>query len=76
MISAVDETESVVRCIEAGADDYLPKPFNATILRARINAGLAKKKLYDLERARVHDVFCRFMPTTTSASAGSPQSAR
>jgi len=62
MISAVDETESVVRCIEIGADDYLPKPFNPVILRARINAGLAKKRLRDLERARVHDVFCRFMP--------------
>jgi adenylate cyclase len=62
MISAVDETESVVRCIEAGADDYLPKPFNPVILRARINAGLTKKRLHDLERARVHDVFCRFVP--------------
>ena len=62
MISAVDETESVVRCIEIGADDYLPKPFNPVILRARINAGLAKKRLHDLERARVHDVFCRFLP--------------
>lgn len=62
MISAVDETDSVVRCIEIGADDYLPKPFNPVILRARINAGLAKKRLHDLERARVHDVFCRFMP--------------
>ena len=62
MISAVDETESVVRCIEAGADDYLPKPFNPVILRARINAGLTKKRLHDLERARVHDVFCRFLP--------------
>ena len=62
MISAVDETESVVRCIETGADDYLPKPFNPVILRARINAGLTKKRLHDLERARVHDVFCRFLP--------------
>ena len=62
MISAVDETESVVRCIEIGADDYLPKPFNPVILRARINAGLTKKRLHDLERARVHDVFCRFLP--------------
>ena len=62
MISAVDETESVVRCIEIGADDYLPKPFNPVILRARINAGLAKKRLRDLERTRVHDVFCRFLP--------------
>src|SRR5215831_12924793 len=62
MISAVDETNSVVRCIESGADDYLPKPFNPVILRARINAGLAKKRLRDLEQARVHDVFCRFLP--------------
>jgi len=62
MISAVDETESVVRCIEIGADDYLPKPFNPVILRARINAGLNKKRLRDLERARVHDVFSRFLP--------------
>jgi adenylate cyclase len=62
MISAVDETESVVRCIEIGADDYLSKPFNPVILRARINAGLAKKRLRDLERARVHDVFSRFLP--------------
>ncbi len=62
MISAVDETDSVVRCIEGGADDYLPKPFNPVILRARINAGLAKKQLRDVERARVHDVFSRFLP--------------
>ena len=62
MISAVDETESVVRCIEMGADDYLAKPFNPVILRARINAGLTKKRLHDLERARVHDVFSRFLP--------------
>jgi adenylate cyclase len=62
MISAVEETDSVVRCIEIGADDYLSKPFNHVILRARINAGLAKKRLHDLERARVHDVFSRFLP--------------
>ena len=62
MISAVDEVDSVVRCIEIGADDYLTKPFNPTLLRARINAGLAKKRLHDLERARVHDVFSRFLP--------------
>ena len=51
MISAIDDTESVVRCIEIGADDYLTKPFNPVILRARINAGLSKKRLHDLERA-------------------------
>ena len=50
MISAVGETESVVRCIELGADDYLPKPFNPVVLRARVNASLDKKKLHDRER--------------------------
>ena len=62
MISAVDEIDSVVRCIEIGADDYLAKPFNPVILRARINAGLTKKRLHDVERARVRDVFSRFLP--------------
>ena len=62
MISAVDEVDSVVRCIEMGAEDYLPKPFDPVILRARINAGLAKKKLHDVEQERVRSVFSRFMP--------------
>ncbi len=62
MISAVDETDSVVRCIEIGADDYLAKPFNPVILRARINGGLLKKQLRDLEQRRVRDTFSRFMP--------------
>ena len=42
MVSAFDETDSVIRCIEAGADDYLPKPVNPVLLRARITSGLAK----------------------------------
>ncbi|HEY3522742.1 MAG TPA: adenylate/guanylate cyclase domain-containing protein [Candidatus Limnocylindrales bacterium] len=50
MISGVDELDSVVRCIEMGAADYLPKPFNPAVLRARINASLAAKRLRDLER--------------------------
>ena len=50
MISAVDELESVVRCIEEGADDYLIKPFNSTLLKARINACLEKKRLRDREK--------------------------
>ena len=50
MITAVGETDSVVRCIELGADDYLPKPFNPVVLRARVNASLDKKKLRDRER--------------------------
>jgi len=50
MISAVDEIESVVRCIELGATDYLPKPFNPVILRARVSATLEKKRLHDQQR--------------------------
>ncbi len=49
MISAVDELDSVIRCVEMGATDYLPKPFNAALLRARIGASLAGKRLRDLE---------------------------
>lgn len=49
MISALDEIENVVRCIGMGATDYLPKPFNAAILTARINSSLASKRLRDLE---------------------------
>jgi adenylate cyclase len=62
MISAVDDIESVVRCLEMGAEDYLPKPFDPVLLRARINAGLAKKRLHELEREHVRGVFSRFMP--------------
>jgi len=49
MISALDEMDSVVRCIEMGAEDYLPKPFNPVLLRARISSCLEKKRLRDLE---------------------------
>lgn len=56
MISALDEIESVVRCIEGGAEDYLPKPFEPTLLRARIGASLEKKKLRDQEREHLHTI--------------------
>ena len=49
MISAVDELESVVTCIELGAQDYLPKPFNPVLLRARLTACLERKWLRDQE---------------------------
>jgi class 3 adenylate cyclase len=62
MISGVEDTSSIVKCLEIGADDFLPKPFDATILRARINAGLDRKALFDLERDRVRTLFARFLP--------------
>jgi adenylate cyclase len=49
MISGVDELDSVVRCIRLGATDYLPKPFNPTILAARVRASLSEKRMRDLE---------------------------
>ena len=51
MISAIDEVQSVVRCIEAGAEDYLAKPFDPTLLKARIGASLEKKRGRDREIA-------------------------
>jgi class 3 adenylate cyclase len=47
MISAIGELDSVVRCIELGAEDYLPKPFEPTLLRARVYASLERKRLHD-----------------------------
>ena len=49
VLSALDEIGSVVRCIELGAEDYLPKPFDPVLLRARICACLEKKRLRDEE---------------------------
>lgn len=51
MISALDQIESVVACIEQGAEDYLPKPFNPVLLRARIGASLDRKRSRDAEQA-------------------------
>jgi len=45
MISAVDDLDSVVRCIELGAEDYLFKPFNPVLLKARVNASLMKNRV-------------------------------
>ena len=51
--SAVEGLDSVVRCIELGAEDYLSKPVNPVLLKARISSGLAKKQLRDQQRAMV-----------------------
>ncbi|MFQ3591082.1 MAG: response regulator [Chloracidobacterium sp.] len=56
MISAVDEIDSVVRCIEMGAEDYLPKPFSLPLLRARVGTCFEKKRLRDHEKAYLRHV--------------------
>src|SRR5204862_3054270 len=56
MISAVDEIDSVIRCIELGADDYLSKPFDPTLLRARVGACLERKRLFDELAARTREL--------------------
>ena len=64
MVSALDETDSVIRCIEAGADDYLPKPVNPILLRARIKSGLEKNAWQDREREQkrfIRQAFSRYI---------------
>jgi adenylate cyclase len=56
MISALSELDSIVRCIELGAEDYLPKPFNPVLLRARIGACLERKHLRDREQAHLAEI--------------------
>ena len=56
MVTSLDDVGSAVRCIELGADDYLPKPIDPVLLGARINAGLMKKRLHDLQLEHVEEV--------------------
>jgi len=53
VISGADQMENAVKCIEAGAEDFLPKPFNPTLLRARVTTSVEKKRLRDLDRLRL-----------------------
>lgn len=53
VISGAEQVDSAVKCIEAGAEDYLPKPFNPTLLRARVTTSLEKKRLRDLDKVRL-----------------------
>ena len=56
VVSGVDEMESIVRCIQRGAEDYLPKPFDPVLLAARVGASLEKKRLRDSEHALLETV--------------------
>jgi class 3 adenylate cyclase len=56
MLTALDEVDSMVRAIEAGAEDCVPKPFNPVILNARLAASLEKKRLRDKERAFLREL--------------------
>ena len=49
MISAVDEVDSIVACLELGAEDYVQKPFDPVLLRARLNSCLARRRFHTLE---------------------------
>src|SRR5262245_64789101 len=53
MMSSVEEVDSVARCIEMGAEDYLFKPVNPVLLKARVGASLEKKRLRDQQRELV-----------------------
>jgi CheY-like chemotaxis protein len=70
MISSLDEIDSVVRCIEMGAVDYLPKPFDPVLLRARVGASLEKKRLRDQELDYLRQV------TAVTTAAGAVETGR
>ena len=65
VISALDDMDSTVRCLQIGAEDYLPKPFNATLLEARIRGTLEKKLLRDEVHQQlkiIREIFGRYVP--------------
>lgn len=53
VISGADQEQNAVNCIELGAEDFLPKPFNPTLLRARVSSSIEKKRLRDLDKLRL-----------------------
>ena len=69
VISALEEMDSVVKCIEMGAEDHMPKPFDPTLLNARIGASLEKKRLRDevVEQLNfIRDIFGKYVPESVA----------
>ena len=58
VVSGAEQFDNAVKCIEIGAEDYLPKPFNPVLLRARVMSSLEKKRLRDLDRVRLKELQC------------------
>ena len=56
VVSALDELDTTVRCIELGADDYLTKPYEPAILRARIGTSMERKHLRDREKVHLDTI--------------------
>ena len=56
MITASDEREIAAKCIKSGADDFIIKPFNSTILQARVSSSLNKKMMHDMETQYFHKI--------------------
>jgi adenylate cyclase len=76
MNSALNEMDSVVRCIEAGADDYLAKPYNVVLLRARLRASLEKKRLRDetlQQLGFIRRIFGKYVPKSVAEAIVSGQ---
>ncbi len=53
VISGAEQFDKTVECIQVGAEDYLPKPFNSVLLRARVFSSLEKKRLRDIDQGRI-----------------------
>jgi CheY-like chemotaxis protein len=70
MISALDDVAGIARCVAAGAEDYLTKPFDPVLLRARIGASLDKKRLRDREKRYLTEVD-RVIGAATAVESGS-----
>jgi CheY-like chemotaxis protein len=70
MLSALTDVDRVARCIELGAEDYLPKPINAVLLRARLGACLEKKRFRDNEQAQAEELLRASKLQSIGALAG------